>query len=255
MPLIARDRVIGALSVQSAQRQVFDPDMVATLQTMADQVAVALDNARLYAESQEALETTRRAYGEMTREAWLELLRSRTDWGYSFAHQAIAPAEGDWQPEMLRAMQTGLMVLGTPSGAEHQPEDSQEEPGTNESMVAIPLKVRDEAIGVLSFYKDSSDETQPAPATEWTSAETRLLERLVQQMGLALESAQFYEETQRRAVREQTAREVTARMRQTLDVDSILRTAAQEVRQALDLPEVVVRLRPPSEDDGQGEVA
>ena len=65
-----------------------------------------------------------------------------------------------------------------------------------------------------------------------------------QQMGLALESAQFYEETQRRAVREQVAREVTARMRETLDVEAVLKTTAQEVRQALGLPEVVVRLRP-----------
>ena len=75
------------------------------------------------------------------------------------------------------------------------------------------------------------------------------MERLVQQMGLALESAQFYEETQRRAVREQAAREVAARMRETLDVETVLKTTAQQVRQALDLPEVVIRLRSSQPDD------
>jgi len=38
---------------------------------------------------------------------------------------------------------------------------------------------------------------------------------------------------------------VTARIRETLDMETVLRTAVQEVRQALGLPEVVVRLREP----------
>ena len=81
-----------------------------------------------------------------------------------------------------------------------------------------------------------------------------MLERLVQQMGLALESAQFYEETQRRAIREQTAREVTSRMRTTLEVDAVLRTAAQEIRQALGLSSMTIRLTTDSES-GRTEAA
>lgn len=236
LPLIARGQVIGALSVQSDQPGTFDPDTMAILQTIADQIAVSMDNVRLFTESQQALEAARRAYGEMTREAWAELLRSRTAWGYTFAHQALAPAQGEWQPEMAQAMQTGQIVQGNSSG---------------EPMIAIPVKVRDETVGALGFFKNiPGGEQTDAQAPGWTDAETELLERMVQQMSLALESAQFYEETQIRAVRERTAREVAARMRETLDVETVLRTAAQSVRQALDLPEVVVRLasRPPGGD-------
>ncbi len=48
LPLIARGQCIGALSVQSAQAAAFSPADIAALQTMADQVAVAITNARFY---------------------------------------------------------------------------------------------------------------------------------------------------------------------------------------------------------------
>jgi GAF domain-containing protein len=280
LPLIARGQVVGALSVQSDHPSAFDPETVAILQTIADQVAIALDNARLFAESQQALEATRRAYGELSRQAWADRLRTRTDWGYSYMAQSIAPAQGDWQPEMLQAAQTGQTVLRqaaapsngkgretappvpstsegpvpstsegpVPSTSEGPVPSTSEGPvpstseGTTEgraegSVLAIPLKVREETIGVLSFCRDTP--------SGWTARETRLLERLVQQMGVALESAQFYEETQRRAIREQIAREVTARMRETLDVDAVLRTAASEMRQALGLSSMTIQLTTP----------
>jgi GAF domain-containing protein len=250
LPLIARGEVIGALSVQSDRPESFDPDTVATLQTITDQVAVALDNVRLFAESQDALEAIRRAYGELTREAWTEVLRTRGDWGFSYVHQEVGPAEGDWQPEMLRALKIGQSVTGGSNG---------------EHTLSIPLMVRQEVVGVLSFCKESNGSAssnvggpgqQSSVSKGWTSQEKRLLERFVQQMGLALESAQFYEETQRRAVREQVAREVSARMRETLDVETVLKTTVQQVRQALDLPEVVIRLQPSQlEDSDQRQTA
>jgi GAF domain-containing protein len=254
LPLIARGQVVGALSVQSDHPGTFDPETVAILQTIADQVAVALDNARLFAESQQALEATRRAYGELSRQAWSDRLGTA---------QSIGPARGDWQPEMLQAVQTGQTVLrhaAAPSNGEGGETVPTAEGRAEGPVLAIPLKVREETIGVLSFHKDaqgradalsttqnegSSASPSPAGPVGWTIGETWLLERLVQQMGVALESAQFYEETQRRAVREQTAREVTAHMRETLDVDAVLRTAAQDMRQALGLASITIRLITP----------
>ncbi len=224
LPLIARGQVIGALVVQSDRPGAFDESTVAILETMADQVAIALDNARLYSQAQEALEATRRAYGELSRQAWSELLRGRVDWGYVYTRQKVSPVEGDWRPEMRRALQTGQVVRGD---------------GAQGPALAIPLRVRDQVIGVLGFYKE------PAGGPDrWTAEETALLETLVAQLGVALESAQLFEETQRRAVREQITGQITARIRETLDVETMLRTAVQEVRQALGLPEVVIRLTP-----------
>jgi GAF domain-containing protein/HAMP domain-containing protein len=232
LPLRSRGQVLGALTVQDTRPDTFDEDTLIVLQTMADQVAVALDNARLFAESQKTLEVERRAYGEISRRAWSDLLRSRTDWGYRYTHGAIAPAEGAWRPEMRQAEQTGQII-------QQSPEPVEEGDGAGGPTLAIPLKVREQVIGVLSFRKGEGSQ-------QWTAEETALLETLTEQLNLALESARLYEDTQRRAARERLTREVTGRMRETLDVETILKTAVQEVRQTLKLPEVVIRLAGPA---------
>jgi PAS domain S-box-containing protein len=55
LPLIARGRVIGAMSVQSEKEAAFSEEDIGVLQTMADQLANAIDNARLFNETQKWL--------------------------------------------------------------------------------------------------------------------------------------------------------------------------------------------------------
>jgi GAF domain-containing protein/HAMP domain-containing protein len=243
IPLRSRGQVLGALTVQSTETDAFDPVAVAALQTMSDHIAVALDNARLFAESQVILETTRQAFGQRTRDAWAELLRARPDWGYVYERQSILPAKDDWPSGMRQAERSGQTV-----------QKDLVRPG--EPSLFIPIKVRDNVIGVLGFAKTSSLEDAAPSArgtaplsrdrveveTHWTPEEVTLLEALAFQLGLALDSAQLYRDTERGAIREQLIGEVTTQMRETLDVETVLRTAAREVRQALNLPEVVVRL-------------
>jgi GAF domain-containing protein len=236
LPLIARGQVLGALSVQSDRAGTFDQVAVAALQTMADQVAIAVDNARLYTESQQALDASRRAYGQMSQRAWLELLRSRVDWGYSFDRQTIGPVEGDWQSEMIEALQTGQAVVHGPEHiADTGPDLVKGEDGVKGPALAIPLKVREDTVGVLGFYRDAGDRA-------WTPGETELLQRLVDQLGAALESAQLYQETQRRAAREQAIRQITERMRSTVEVETILQNTVSELAKALGVPRAYVRL-------------
>jgi GAF domain-containing protein len=252
LPLIARGQVLGALSVQSSQVGTFDPPTVAALRSMADQVAVALDNARLFAESEEALEATRRAYGQLSRQAWTELLRGRTDWGYRFDHQGLAVVEGDWQPEMIDVVRTGEMVVrnAAPASGPHPEGVAGEDPESLEGeeslapdtrdggrgpALALPLKMREDVIGVLSFHKDAEDEA-------WTSSEMEMLRRLTDQLGAALESAQLFQQTQRRAAREQAIRQVTDQMRRAVDVEAILKSTVAELAEALGVPRAYIRL-------------
>ncbi len=59
LPLIVGDRVLGALDVQSTQAAAFDETNAAVLQTMADQIAIALSNATQFKETAATLQTTR----------------------------------------------------------------------------------------------------------------------------------------------------------------------------------------------------
>ncbi len=216
LPLRSRGRVIGALSVQSARANAFDEDTVRVLQNLADQVAVAIDNARLFTESQEALEASRRAYREASRQAWEALSGARPDWGYRYNRQTVAPATGPWQPEMVQAVQDGRSLIQGGS-------------------LSTPIRVRNEVIGVLTFRKKN-------PTDPWTRDEVETIETLIEQVGQAIDSARLYQETQQRALREQITGEVTARIRESLDIESMLKTAVREVQRALELPEVTVHL-------------
>lgn len=254
LPLAVRGQVLAAISVQSSQIGTFDDATVATLQTMADQIAVALDNARLFAEVQQALEMSRRAYGQLSRQAWADLLHSRPEWGYRYARGSVAQADGDWTPEMRAALQSGQPVVqklqaakeGAPAAGEHRGA------GREGPTLALPLRVRDEVIGVLSFSKESEGEV-------WTNDQVEVLQRLVDQLGAALESAQLFRDTQRRAAREQAIRQVTEQVRSAVDVEQVLRNAVTELARAIGAPRAYVRLgteaellagHTPTADDG-----
>jgi len=240
LPLKARGDTIGALDVQSEEPGAFSAEDVAVLQTLAEQVAIAISNLRLFEQAQGALKAERRAYGELSRQAWADLLRTRLEWGYRYDHQAIAPAQGDWQPEMVQAAQTGVPTIRDPQprvppsrklGAFGKVRQSAQPA----PVLAMPLKVREQVIGVLNFRKHEGD-------GPWATAEVTLLETLVEQLGTALESARLYQDTQRRVIRERLTAEVTSRMRATLDLEAVLQTATDEIYQALGLDRVTVRL-------------
>ena len=224
LPLQARGEIIGALDVQSTEPTAFSQEDVAVLQTLADQVAMAISNTRLFQQAQERLEAERRAYGEIVREAWAEAVRARPDLGVISNEQGIYPVENPWQSDMVRVTQTGEIVRdGGPT-------------------VVLPVRIRDHVVGAVRLRK-------PDDADQWTDEELALTQTLTDQLSVALESARLYQDAQRRATRERLIGEVTDRVRETLDIETILKTGAREVRQALDLPEVVVRLvtRPDAE--------
>jgi GAF domain-containing protein len=136
---------------------------------------------------------------------------------------SVSPATADQPPEVQQALQERRVVAV--GGGD----------GRDESVLAIPISVRGKTIGVLDIHKSGE-------AGEWTPEEMSLVERVSDQLGVALESARLYQDTQRRAAREQLTGEVTARMRETLDVETVLKTAADEMYQALGLDEIVIRL-------------
>ena len=217
LPLRSRNRVLGALTVQSDQPAFFGQDAVIGLQAVADQVAVALDNAQLFAESQSAIEAQRRAFGDISREAWLTLLRSRRSLGYRRTKRGMKP--------ITQIEAQGL--LDTSDG----------------DQLGVPVKIRGNILGVLRARR-------PQDGGEWQEDEIALLETLVDQLGQALENARLHQETQRRAVREQLAREITEKVRAAPDVESIAATAAEELVKALGGSRGFVRLQA---NDGNAE--
>jgi GAF domain-containing protein len=194
------------------------------LETVADQVAVALDNALLFEEAQSALAAARRASGDLSRAAWAEVLRARTDLGFRSDEQGVRRVQQEWHEVMERVFQEGVVV--------REEGDSDTRPGQS---LAVPIRLHGQVIGVLDTYK-------PKEAGAWTAEQVALLEQVSEQMSQALENARLYEETQRRGIREQQLREIGTRMQSTVDLDAILRLAVEDLAKALDVPSAFVQL-------------
>jgi GAF domain-containing protein/HAMP domain-containing protein len=216
LPLITRGRVLGALTVQSEQSGIFTEEVIAVLQTMADQVALSLDNARLFTESEAALASLQRSYGELSRKAWTELLRSRQTRGYRFDQEGVHPVG-----------ETDLA-----------PTDEQDA-----NLFKVPIKIRDQVLGFIEARK-------PELMGAWNQDEINLITSLVDQLSVALENARLYEETQNRAEREKILADITSKVRATTDVSTIMQTAVLELAAALQVPHGAIRLRTPGGQSG-----
>ncbi|MCL7451693.1 MAG: GAF domain-containing protein [Anaerolineae bacterium] len=220
LPLQARGEIIGVLDVQSREAGAFGQEDVVVLQVLADQIAVAIANARLFEQLQQSLEAERRAYGRLSLADWQRLSRARHQLAQRYDPQGILAGDGEWREEMDSAVQHGTPVSGELDGM---------------STLAMPLQVRGQVIGVLDAYK-------PKDAGGWTGDEVALLQTLVDQLGIALESARLYQETQRRASREQAIRQITENMRRSVDIETILQSTVTELAKALGAPRAYVRL-------------
>lgn len=216
LPLHSRGEIIGVLDVQSAYINAFTNEDISVLQTLADQIALAITNARLFEESQENLNVVQRAYGELSREKWSEMLESRGEMGYySDENRLIHISEYNKNTD---------------------PSDD------NLPTIDIPIVVRGYLIGKISACK-------PQNAGKWSEEEIELMEDMTEQLNLAIESARLYEDSQSRAAQEQLTSEITTRIRETLDLETIIETAVNEIGSAMGLSALEVHLGSFSSND------
>jgi len=115
LPLIAGGHVLGALDAQSTEENAFDEEVVEILQGMANQVAIALENAHLYQEAQQALKEIHANQQTQLSKAWSETLDTQGDLEFS----------------------TG------------------EKTSSNELRLNIPLALRDQVIGEITLERSS----------------------------------------------------------------------------------------------------
>jgi GAF domain-containing protein len=230
LPLRARGQVIGALTVQSAEPDFFDQPTVTVLQTMADLLAISLNNAELFAESERALAAVRRAYGEMSAEAWEELLHSRGTWGYRFIGDRIVSVENEWATETTRAIREAQPI--------------RQADGT-EMTLALPIEVGDTVVGAISFRRESGEGA-------WDEAQVDLLQSLTDRLGQALDSARLLNESRQRAAREERINQIASRLADAVDVDTMLRATVRELGSLPGVLEASVHMDVADRQNGNG---
>jgi GAF domain-containing protein len=221
LPLIVGDKILGALDVQSTQPSAFSEVDITTLKVLADQVAIAIENARLDAEAQTALESLQRAYGESSRRGWERLLRERrTEIGYiSLATGNVEPVSSVGSAEAAKASKTRQAVVSNDGITLH-----------------LPLEVRGEVIGAIRLDK-------PSGGGRWTSEDIAVANNLGDQLGTALESARLYEEISQRAEREYAIADITSKIGASVHLDTILHATVQELAQVFEDSDIILQIQ------------
>ena len=222
LPLRVENRVIGVLDVQNDETQSFHDDDMATMQILADQLATAIERARLLEEAELNLKELESAYGRFTSENWN---RAATDIltgnrGYRFDHIRIEPVSE--LPEFAHAaIRTGTIINSNGSA-----------PGSAEHKVAVPIKLRGQTIGVISLkLKEGYD-----------SRIISIIELATERLATAMESARLYEETRLRADRERSIARVTTAISSSTEYDLILQTTVREIGNLLGDTEVAIQI-------------
>ena len=211
IPLSVKGRVIGVLDIQSTEQAAFHQEDIQVLQSLADQIALAIQNARLIAESQGALQRLESATSDNMRRVWKERIKDARK-AYRYTAIGITP----------------LTSVENREAAD----------GVNANKINIPITLRGQRIGNINLHRKGM--------TQWAEADRALAIEIANQAGLALENARLLEEAQRRAAQEQLLSDLTARLSRSLDIDTLLQTTLRELRQLPNATETSVYIAPPS---------
>ncbi|MCL4275717.1 MAG: GAF domain-containing protein [Anaerolineales bacterium] len=225
LPLKLRDEVIGVLDVQSEEPGIFTDEDANTLGILADQIAIAIENARLFAKTRESLSELQSMYRQNLQEGWRTFIREEAAAGY---HQSVGGGKKLTQPittdEIQEAMYRGDVMQLHADGK------------TQESILVVPIKLRGQVIGVMRVKAPTKDR-------QWTGAEVNLAEAVSERLSLALDNARLLQESQRRAIKERTISEITGKIGSSINLENVLLTAVEELGRTIPGSEVIINLQ------------
>jgi GAF domain-containing protein len=215
LPLKVRDSIIGALDVQSTEVNAFSQEDIETISILADQIAIAIENARLFTQTQAALQEADEIQKRYQLQEWEKLLEVLQTASHEYRMTGV-PSVGDaLLPEVEEAIRQGRAVTMTGEGS-----------APARAALAAPIMLRDQLIGVIDLHETDTER-------QWTDDDVALVTAVADQVALALENVRLFEQTRQRAQREQLISQVTAKMRAAPDIEGVLRTTVREIRRAL----------------------
>lgn len=226
LPLISGDKTIGVLDVQSTEAGAFTEDDLQTLNILSNQVAIALENARLLSEARGSATQVQEVYNEFVRTEWSRTAKNAEQAGFRYNTGRIEMMETPLQEaDIVSAVQTGKLVTNQTNGSEEK-----------RSTVAVPVKLRGEVIGVMQI--ESAD-----PSRIWRENELSLMEAVAERAALAMENARLFQDARRRAAKEKMISEATSRISGSLNIENILQTTASELERVLGGSEVLIQFK------------
>lgn len=206
VPIKSGDLIVGALDVQSTESGAFSDDDVQMLSLLANQVSLAIENARLFEETRRALAESEAVSRQTTREAWRRLPVEQKLIGFRYSVAGTSQLD------------TALELAETAEGKHKSLQ-------METHRVVVPIELRGETIGSLVVQSPSKGNLN--------QDQLDLVKAVAERVAISAENARLFDETTRRAERERMVSDITSKIRSTSDPEAMIQTAIEELRSAL----------------------
>lgn len=209
LPLAIRHDVIGLLDIHSDQSQAISTHDAEIMQTLADLTAISFENIRLITETKSLISQLEINTAIQTKRTWTKLT-SKQKPAYQYTPAGVRPI---FSPD--KRVEAGDLL--------------------------VPLMLQGQKIGTIKLKRKGN-------ASHWSEREQVLVEKIADQVALALENSRLVEEAQRNALQDQMIANISTQIRETLDIEAVIRTASTELRRVFDLKEAEIVVGPPQSD-------
>ena len=232
LPLRNHNITIGALDIQASTPAAFAKKDVQIFQTLADQLSAAIENAQLSQKIEGSLAQLTAVNRLQTQQMWQAAINQQERPSYEYDGLQIRAVPNNLPDDLLKKLENGKPVMIN--------ENNQDNSGQEKTALLIPLVVLGQVIGVIGLEQENPDH-------KWTDQELAIAQAAANRAGLTLENARLIEESQRRAIKERTIFESTARIGSALNIENILQTTVEELEKVLSGSEVILQFQ--SEND------
>ena len=217
LPLIVGGKIIGVLDVQSRQQSAFVESDINVLSTLANLVAVAIENARLFGQTNRALTELQDTYARFSGLEWEKFFTESQIAGYRYSGLDIEPIRASSLENISESPSTDLRRHSD-----------------KESVINIPIKLRGQTLGYLAVKSK-------VPNQSWGDNETAFAQAAADRVALALENARLLQSAQKKAAKEQKIVQISNKISASSNLDNILLTAIVELGQAISDSEVIIQ--------------
>lgn len=219
LPLRVGETVIGVLDVQSTEPNAFSQEDIAILTTLADQVGIAIQNARQNEETRKALAESEALSKQFVQTGWQ---------GFTKRQKLLGVRHS--------GAKTTLLYEKKAAGQDESPRTAnQPKPRGRGAALSLPVKLRGEVIGSVDVRAPDN--------RQWDQDEVDIVTAIIERAAVAMENARLLAESQKRAAKERMIGEISAKISAQSDVDNLLKTAALELNRALPGAEVTVQFQ------------
>ena len=215
---------IGVLDVQSTIAGAFTEEDYRALGTLANQLAIAIDNARLLTEARASTVQVQEVFNNFIRTEWSRTAKKTEQAGFRYNAGRI---------ELLEEPLENLDIVSAVNSG-HQVSRLASETNATNATATIPVKLRGEVIGVLHI--EAND-----PSRIWKEDELSLMEAVAERAAFAMENARLFQDARRRAAKERMIADATSSISGSLNVENILQATAVELERVLGGSEVLIK--------------